>query len=468
MDRQSDCSNQEKEDRISGLPDPILCHILSFLPTKDAVATSILSSSWKLVWTSLTNLCFDDRLCLEEITGVLTNDASTMFENFVNRVLVLSYPVDINKFSLHCCKLRYLTYLHSWVSIVIMRNVREIELSIKIPCCSMRVKLPESIYASKTLEILKLNSDFAIKLPPSGLCFPSLKILHVEIDNRVDNFTETLFSNCTVLEDLSIMVHLYRDFATFNISSRFLKRLTLKFLCEDDLDLLSHRVVITAPNLDYLSIIDWPPVSYMLYELHSLTKVIVDFSLLYTADTFLEILNDPSVRQYYSDDAAKCAVQLLKGITSTKFLSLSHSTISGLLDWSAVDFFPTFLNLTCLEMEVFNFRCWGLLSVIFSGAPNLESLLLGRDIGFDCKWTKPHFVPDCLLSRVKTIKIRGFEGEKDQFKLIKYLLKNGQVLDTLIIILQSTLPQKMGLKDMLYQLLLMFKRGSKTCQVKVL
>ncbi|KAJ4706767.1 F-box protein [Melia azedarach] len=359
MDRKSDCSNQEKEDRFSGLPDPILRHILSFLPTKDAVATSILSSRWKLVWTSLTNLCFDDRLCLEdeEDTDVLTNDASTMFENFVNRVLVLSYPVDINKFSLHCCQLRYLACLQSWVSTAIMRNVREIELGIKMDSF-IPIELPESIYTSRTLEVLKLNSDFAIRLPPSGLCFPSLKILHVEIDDGGDNLTETLLSNCPVLEDMSIM--------------------------------------------------------------------------------------------------------LLKFITKTKFLSLTIGTIH-VLDCVA-DFFPRFPNLTCLEVEVLG--RWELLFVLLSRAPNLESLI--ADIGFDCNWTKPHFVPDCLLSHLKTIKIRGIKGEKNQLKLIKYLLKNGEVLDTLIICLQRAFPQKMGLKDKLYQELLIFERGSKTCKVKVL
>ncbi|KAJ4700981.1 F-box protein [Melia azedarach] len=459
MDRQSDGSNQEKEDRISGLPDPILRHILSFLPTKDAVATSILSSRWKLVWTSLTNLCFDNRLCLQhEDTYDLINDASTMFENFVNRVLVLSYPVDINKFSLHCYKLRYLACLHSWVSIAIMRNVCEIELSIKILDSLMSIELPESIYTSKTLEVLKLKGDFVIRLPPSGLCFPTLKILHIEIYNCVDNFTETLLSNCPVLEDLSIMVHLYGDFATLNISSPILKRSTLTFSHDDALTLTEHHVVITAPNLHYLSILDWAPVSYMPYEPHSLTKVVIDFSSLYAIGPY----NGSYV---CSDLAAPYVVQLLKGITNTKFLSLSSGTIS-VLDCAAVDFLPTFPNLTCLEVPVLS--GWELLSVLLSSAPNLESLFLGTVIGFNCEWTEPQFVPDWLLSRVKMIKIEGFQGEKNQLKLIQYLLKNGEVLDTLVIRFQSTFPQKMGLKDKLYQKLLMFERGSKTCKVKVL
>ncbi|KAF6173058.1 hypothetical protein GIB67_038868 [Kingdonia uniflora] len=50
------------EDRISSLPEVILSHILSLLPTKYAVATSVLSTQWKYRWTSITNVDFNDQL----------------------------------------------------------------------------------------------------------------------------------------------------------------------------------------------------------------------------------------------------------------------------------------------------------------------------------------------------------------------------------------------------------------------
>lgn len=156
----------DSEDRISRLPDPILCHILSFLPAKHAVATRILSSRWNLVWTWLSNLCFDDELCERPAINMHIDDALTKdtaqrfdkfvhrlslraldllfgltntfaamnayprigFEDFVNWVLDRTNSATLAKFSLQCSNLTDLSLLKFWVSSAIMRNVREIEI----------------------------------------------------------------------------------------------------------------------------------------------------------------------------------------------------------------------------------------------------------------------------------------------------------------------------------------------------
>lgn len=144
--------------RRSSLPDSILGHILLYLPTKYAMATSIPFSRWKLVWTLLHNLCFDDRLCLRP--SALIDVAVARFEKFVYIVLLRFDRANIDKFSFHCPKLTALFSIKFWVSSTIMHNVREIELDLKYQYC---IELPESIYTSKTLEVIKLDSDLSSK-----------------------------------------------------------------------------------------------------------------------------------------------------------------------------------------------------------------------------------------------------------------------------------------------------------------
>ncbi|XP_061371784.1 FBD-associated F-box protein At1g66310-like [Gastrolobium bilobum] len=48
--------NENNEDRLSDFPDSVLIHLMSFVPTKDAVRTCVLSTRWKDLWKRLPTL----------------------------------------------------------------------------------------------------------------------------------------------------------------------------------------------------------------------------------------------------------------------------------------------------------------------------------------------------------------------------------------------------------------------------
>ncbi|CAG7906941.1 unnamed protein product, partial [Brassica rapa] len=79
-------------DRISNLPDELLCHVLSFLPTKNAALTSVLSKRWLNLWKLVPNLDIDDSL----------KEIRQSFIDFVDRVLAMQGDSPINNFALKC------------------------------------------------------------------------------------------------------------------------------------------------------------------------------------------------------------------------------------------------------------------------------------------------------------------------------------------------------------------------------
>jgi hypothetical protein len=65
---------EHKIDRISELPDPILEHILSFIPTKQTLQFSILSKRWQKVWALFPIPDFEQHLFVNNLRKVPPNE----------------------------------------------------------------------------------------------------------------------------------------------------------------------------------------------------------------------------------------------------------------------------------------------------------------------------------------------------------------------------------------------------------
>ncbi|CAL9229393.1 unnamed protein product [Arabidopsis halleri] len=158
---------------INSLPDEVLGQILSFLPTKLAASTSILSKQWRKLLPLVHNLDFDESMILYPNRTSATSGGGG-FLDFVDRTLVLLGDSPIKKFSLKWnSEIDHSRYNH------LIRNVLErgpLELHLSSP--SDQYIEPEFLF-SKTLVKLTLSHGFYAqdRLPPHGVLFPALKTL---------------------------------------------------------------------------------------------------------------------------------------------------------------------------------------------------------------------------------------------------------------------------------------------------
>jgi len=114
-----------KRDMISTLHESILSQILSFIPIVDAVSTSVLSRRWIDVWTSITNLKFDDRL----LGSKKKKMQKEQFVNFVEKVLIHFTNSSIQSFSLCLTSHQYdSSQLSEWISFILERKVQMLHI----------------------------------------------------------------------------------------------------------------------------------------------------------------------------------------------------------------------------------------------------------------------------------------------------------------------------------------------------
>ncbi|XP_059670938.1 F-box/FBD/LRR-repeat protein At5g22660-like [Cornus florida] len=415
------------DDRISSLPDSLLVHSLSFLPTKYAVGTSVLSSRWKCLWASVPNLDFDANLHLDL--------SSSDFMNFIERVLLNHNLSGIQKFRLSCDN-DYIdidiSRIYTWISAAVKRGVQELDL--QISPSGQDLDLPFSLFTCPTLMVLKLGNEIRFDVPYPAR-FRNLKILHVSICFHGNDLARNLFSNCPVLEDLLLEgTVLSCEKLTFDVFTPALKSSKLKFttLVDDLLFDNSYKIVINAPVLEYLNLQDDYIHCYMLNNLSSLAKA--DINVGYNC-------NKAEKTEKHAD----------------RLLALDYAADSKLL------LFP---NLIRLELHVHNCYGWKGLLDLLNKIPNMVYLVLKKlkfcqcgknNASKDFNFVEQE-VPYCLSMHLQEIEISGFQGMSDELKLIEYFLRNGRVLQKMAI-KSSNLSGKQEEK------LLMFPRGSRNCEI---
>ncbi|XP_059657334.1 putative F-box/LRR-repeat protein At3g42770 [Cornus florida] len=121
------------EDCISGLPDVVLVSILSLLTMKEAVRTSVLSKSWRYMWTHITHLNFDSSRVIEgiQLEQKKVEVERPFFLGWVNQVLKSHKAPTIDEFRVHFdFGESYRLDIDNWVKFAMEKRVKRLELDL--------------------------------------------------------------------------------------------------------------------------------------------------------------------------------------------------------------------------------------------------------------------------------------------------------------------------------------------------
>ncbi|KAL1804194.1 hypothetical protein ACET3Z_032841 [Daucus carota] len=186
------------KDIISDLPRSINDLILTKLPIRDAVRTSILSSKWRYQWRTMTELVFDDKsLCLRDDKNV----AEKEFVDFIMRFLML-HNAPIQKFKLSASYLKKSTDIYQWLLVISRKDIKELVLNVpghKWKWDYPGLSIPRIIFTFQKLNRLMLSA-FTVKPPVEFQGYPCLKYLELHGVTITLKVIENLISGCPLLE----------------------------------------------------------------------------------------------------------------------------------------------------------------------------------------------------------------------------------------------------------------------------
>ncbi|GLT76953.1 hypothetical protein SLA2020_485850 [Shorea laevis] len=486
-------------DKISRLTDELLLHILSFLPMRDVVRTSVLSTRWRYLYVSVSNLDLDFHV------GAQMKANNFGLRRFVDRLFFFR-----NRSSVHKFHLKWFTsisgfldplHLKEWISALIWHGIRQLDLFIELSD-DKELLLPTSFFTCKTLVVLKLlvlhpcdlksdndsesddseldmdsesedlnvhfefdvwrmgTGESGLKVP-SNVCLPSLKVLRLcDIAFSNDDSLSRLLSNCPVLEDLhcSFLGNIWKlgicnptskrlriDHCKLGISNPTLKRLHIEHRPKGWSG--SLEIVINAPSLVHLDYSFSCLNSHTCVNVQSLDEARIDFQ---------QGGGNPT-------NYIEAATDLLRGICNIQKLGISGRALADLILYSVP--IPSFHNMTHLAIWWCLDLCLSQLPYLLTRCESLETLHFdGRNWSPAAWYQLEESRASCLSASLKTIEMLNFDGNEHEMEFVKYLLKNARVLEsTKIHILGKYKKQVLEITKELLSL----PRVSKKCNVVV-
>ncbi|XP_020883833.1 F-box protein At4g22280-like [Arabidopsis lyrata subsp. lyrata] len=384
-------------DRINGLSDDIICHILSFLPIKESALTSVLSKRWRKLFAFTPNLLIDHDL---EVSS------GQSFGDFMDRVLAVSENFPIRKISIKCRNYsNYLCHVTRWMFDALERGVVYLDIDITGHKPGL-ILCPLEIFTCKTMVELKLAKGFHAMIP-DDVSLPSLKSLFLDSIYSYNSkyyVLGKLISALPVLEELTIHGGSWeRDKCGPTVSSSTLKKLTIK--CPKfNMSSNSWDVIFDTPSLAYLEYTDVVPREYPIVNLESLVEAKLDLRC------HLGICNPTN---------------LIKGLRNVEVLDLSSIDTSTMLHYFR-EAIPMFSNLIRLSITTnLSFYDSEYFPILLKNSPNLQTLIIKSSLLHVNKCEEGYG----LSCPVKVLKISEYGGIDVELEQMKHFLEKLSCLE---------------------------------------
>ncbi|KAL6639270.1 hypothetical protein ACP70R_023000 [Stipagrostis hirtigluma subsp. patula] len=404
------------EDRISSLPDDMLREVLARLPSSEAVRTGVLSRRWRGLWTELGALWFYgvDPDAVDAALAQVTRPTLNSLEIHSDNVSLWDITPDrLNSLLGAAARLAPLELAITMWPVYGSAEAfelpcfgRTVHLSLDMLPPVLRLMPPASgeFTALKSLSLDKVELDPGALLP---LC-PSLRVLKM---HRVYGF-ETFAIHSASLQVLDVGIDYQWEISCIDIDAPVLKVVDLDFYMAKE-----FSVSFSAPmveKLKWVCITGHHNVGFGVWLLNTITW---EYQLPEPGGSSmhhisLDITYEPTV-----DDES--IAQELARLPVPNITALELSIISGHV------FGPLLLHLLGI--------CPALQLLKMSYDRDYYGDLRYCGVNCPCKQPEDWGSESISLTDLQVVEIDGFEGQDDEFDLVKLLFRCAPVLRTMIL-----------------------------------
>ncbi|XBI95345.1 hypothetical protein VPH35_031829 [Triticum aestivum] len=445
-------------DRLSELPDFLLGHVLSYLPTKAAGRAAGLSRRWRDIFSNVQTISFGERegarasdwttfyyeanttgkSCFPSCSAALLDDVWSAIL-CRRRCAGANVPLRSLQVAFDSCNGWDRCHVDQWLSCVLRHSSQELHLDLTFrlgPICPHAndrdmlgrgrgggwYDLPRNLLCCTAIRSLCLA--YCTLNLPEVINLPSLETLRLTgVRCSSEAGVQRLIASCPRLVDLALEANLGVD--KVSVLDRRLRRFALR--CCHDVD----SVDIDASELMALDYCGTVPAESLL-SLHGIPAIIQSCTV-----DFCRVLSGEAEFAGFK--------RFMEKISGAKQVRLHHRRLPA----RSFEGFPSFPNLTRLGLQG-PLQSPDVVRQILEQTPNLEilSLFMVPD-EFNTRDEPTLSIPDefiapdessfsdipCLQNRVREINMVHYEGNKLQSAMAKLLFRNALLLERYCVVL---------------------------------